>query len=100
MGMRLDSGLSLQQEGGWDRATVAAAQDQPFLVTSPGLLGHQLARWQDNFPLVRPSASASAHQQTLEALHLLGVPITFTNKPELAKLSELGGLLSTATFAN
>jgi len=104
--MRLDSGLSLQQEVGWDRATVraarllAAAQDQPFLVTSPDLLVHQLARWQDNFPLVRPSASASAHQQTLEALHLLGVPITFTNKPELAKLSELGGHLATALFAN
>jgi len=104
--MRLDSGLSLQQEVGWDRATVraarllAAAQHQPFLVTSPDLLGHQLARWQDNFPLVRPSASASAHQQTLEALHHLGVPITFTNKQELAKLSELGGQLATATFAN
>jgi len=104
--MRLDSGLSLQQEVGWDRATVraarllAAAQDQPFLINSPGLLGHQLARWQDNFPLVQPSVSASAERETLEALHHLDVPITFTNKSELTKLNNFGGQLEAATFAN
>ena len=57
-------------------------------------------RWQDNFPLVQPSVSASAQWETLEALHHLDVPITFTNKSELTKLNNFGGQLEAATFAN
>lgn len=98
--MRVESGLSLQAEVGWERATVraarllAACQDQPFLATSPPVLAEQVARWHAAFPLVQPSATATGH------LHQLGVAATFTSRAELAALVEEGVDLSTATFAN
>lgn len=106
--MRLESGLSLQQEVGWDRATVRAArllaeaQDQPFLVTSPAAIGDQLARWQEAFPLVRPTVAAiTSSPATLATLSSMGVAFTFTSKKELVGLSSLAGVdLTSATFAN
>ena len=99
--MKLDAGLSLQQEVGWERSTIRAArllascQDSPFLVSCPGVLPERLARWKESFPLVAPSVSASCSLPSLD-LQELGLPLTFTRKQELA--SSLTS--STSTLAN
>jgi len=104
--MKLDSGLSLQQEVGWDRATVRAArylaqcQDQSFLITSSGVAKLQLAKWCDYFPTVWPTVRADCGQELLPTLLTLNLGFTFTSKSELSTLFELGTDLSIATFAN
>jgi len=104
--MRLDSGLSLQQEVGWDRATVRAArylaqaQDQPFLVTSPQAVSLQRAKWSECFPTVWPTVQAGQGMELLSHLHQLGLGFTFTTKTELSSLNDQGCDLSTAVFSN
>lgn len=104
--MRLDSGLSLQQEVGWDRATVRAAryiaqcQDQPFLVSSPSTARIQLSKWNDLFPTITPTVQAQAAPNLQENLHKLGLNFTFTNKSELSSLSQHDIDLSNTVFAN
>jgi len=104
--MRLDSGLSLQQEVGWDRATVRAArylaqcQDQSFLVTSPGAAKLQLAKWSECFPTVWPTVQADCSPELLSKLYQLGLGFTFTSKSELSALFENSTDLSSAIFAN
>jgi len=104
--MRLESGISLQQSVGWDRATLRAArylaecQSLSFLVTAPSLLEEQLQVWEEAFPLIVPTVTPNCDQEVISLLQQLGISFTITGKSELLALANSGAHLETTTLAN
>jgi len=106
--MRLESGMSLQQEVGWDRETLrmarylADSQSEPFIVSSLSNISDQLRSWGEKFPAIQPTYSVGGNDmgEVLQCLKTLEVPFNINSKQELNKLVELGFSQNTTTFSN
>jgi len=106
--MRLESGMSLQQEVGWNRETLrmarylADSQPEPFIVCSLSNISDQLQSWVEKFPTIQPTynVGGNATGNVLQCLRALEVPFNINNKQELNRLVELGFDQSCTTFSN
>lgn len=95
--MRLDCGISLQQEVGWDRQTIrttrflADSQNEPFLVYSEAVLVQQIRNWRRLFPRIQPTHDVTLNGlgRVLEALHNQGVRLDVTCKSQINTLADL-----------
>jgi len=95
--MRLDCGLSLQQEVGWDRQTLrtvrclAEAQDQSFLVYSEGVLVEQIKEWRRMFPNIQPVHEVGYNSvgRLLERLREDNVRLDVSSKQQMTVLDDL-----------
>jgi len=106
--MRLDSGISLQQEMGWNRKTLrmarylAKTQSEPFVVSSVSNIGAQFHSWKANFPSLQPTYNVGGNHlgEVLHCIQELGVTFNITNKRELSKLVELGCNMNNTWYTN
>jgi len=106
--MRLDSGISLQQEMGWNRKTLhmarylAKTQSEPFVVSSLSNIGEQLKTWKANFPSIQPTYNVGGNHlsEVLHCIQDLGVTFNISNKRELSKLVELGCNMCNTYYTN
>jgi len=95
--MRLDCGLSLQQEVGWDRQTLRAArqlaesQEDSFLVYSESVLCAQIKDWTRMFNRITPVHDVGYNSvgRLLEGLRSEGVRLNVTAKQQIADLDHL-----------
>lgn len=95
--MKLDCGISLQQEVGWDRQTIrttrylAESQNQPFLVYSEPVLLQQLKTWRWLFPRIQPTHDVTLNGlgRVLETLSSHGVRLDVTCKSQITTLADL-----------
>lgn len=95
--MRLDCGLSLQQEVGWDRQTLrdarylADTQDESFLVFSETVLLEQIKKWRREFPGIQPVHEVGYNSvgRLLEGLREQGVRLDVSSKPQVSALYDL-----------
>jgi len=106
--MRLETGVSLQQELGWDTDTLSMArflansQSEPFVISSLSNIGDQLKTWKENFPSIQPTYNVGANTmaEVLQYLQSVQVPFNINNKKELNTLVELGLDTNSAVFTN
>lgn len=95
--MRLDSGMSLQQEVGWTRDMLrmtrylAEIQDEPFIVCSLANIGEELENWNTKFPSVRPTFHIGSNlmPEVQRSLHQLGLELHVRNKNDVSALAQL-----------
>jgi len=95
--MRLDSGMSLQQEVGWSRDVLrmarylAEVQEEPFIVCSLANIGDEWTNWNGMFPAIKPTFYVGANPlvEVQQYLHQLGVQFHVKNKNDILEMNKL-----------
>jgi len=106
--MRLDSGMSLQQEVGWTRDMLrmtrylAEIQDDAFVVCSLSNIPDELENWNNVFPEIEPTFYVGANPLTEvhQCISQLGVKMTIKNKNDAAALGKLQDSCSDVVYSS
>jgi len=106
--MRLDSGMSLQQEVGWTRDMLrmtrylAEIQDDAFVVCSLSNIQDELENWNSAFPDIEPTFYVGANPMTevQECISQLGVKMTIKNKNDASALAQLQDSCSNVVYSS
>jgi len=105
--MRLDSGMSLQQEVGWSRDMLrmarylAEVQDEPFIVCSLANIGDEWTNWSAMFPAIKPTFYVGANPlvEVQQYLHQLGVEFHVKNKHDIGAVNQLDDTSCNAVYS-
>lgn len=105
--MRLDSGMSLQQEVGWTRDMLrmarylAEVQDDPFIVCSLENIGDEFTNWNAMFPAIKPTFYVGANPlvEVQQYLNQLGVEFHVKNKNDIVSVNQLDDTSCNAVYS-